>query len=224
LPPPGLEEQPNPIGTPPKPPKGGEGLYRYAEVQRGNRPVTFSPCRPIHYVIRTAPSVKQSETLVTQSVSAISSATGLQFIFDGPTTEVPKISRAPYQPERYGDRWAPVLVAWATPKEVPNFKGEAVGETSTAVASNNKGDKAIATGQITLDTEALKAMIALGPMGIAQARAVIVHELGHLLGLAHVDAQSQLMYPQLRPEVTSLGVGDRTGLAAVGAGPCQPRL
>ena len=48
--------------------------------------------------------------------------------------------------------------------------------------------------------------------------------LRHLVGLDHVTAASQLMYPQSQPGVTDFGAGDLTGLAAVGRGACLSDL
>ena len=49
----------------------------------------------------------------------------------------------------------------------------------------------------------------------------VLHELGHLVGLAHVDAPAQLMYPQ--GHIASFAPGDLRGLAAAGSGPCSTR-
>ena len=35
--------------------------------------------------------------------------------------------RAPYQPDAYGDRWAPLLIAWTTPEVAPQLKGKVIG-------------------------------------------------------------------------------------------------
>jgi len=51
----------------------------------------------------------------------------------------------------------------------------------------------------------------------------VLHELGHLVGLAHVSDPTQLMYPQ-SSGVLDLAAGDLTGLAQLGAGECVPDL
>lgn len=69
---------------------------------------------------------------------------------------------------------------------------------------------------------------ALQPKGKVSAedvgRAVILHELGHLVGLGHVEDPTQVMYPSSSYEVTSLATGDLNGLAKLGRGDCFPAL
>lgn len=55
--------------------------------------------------------------------------------------------------------------------------------------------------------------------GSVIAREVMLHELGHLVGLAHVKDATQVMYPNTRP-LAHYSAGDKAGLAILGAGPC----
>lgn len=52
-----------------------------------------------------------------------------------------------------------------------------------------------------------------------QARSLYLHELGHVLGLAHATARSNIMYPIVRARV-SLGAGDVNGIHAM-TKPCS---
>ena len=60
-------------------------------------------------------------------------------------------------------------------------------------------------------------------VGWEVARAIILHELGHLIGLDHVDDNDQLMYPRAG-DVLDFADGDLTGLSVLGAGACVPGL
>lgn len=78
------------------------------------------------------------------------------------------------------------------------------------------------TGAVQLDALKLGAMLRQ-PNGPLSVQAVIMHEVGHVLGLAHVDDPNQLIYP-LGSHVTDYGPGDLAGLARLGAGTCAPWL
>jgi hypothetical protein len=63
------------------------------------------------------------------------------------------------------------------------------------------------------------AQLGLRPEGHAQARAIIMHELAHLVGLTHVADSGQLMYADNNGQ-TGFGAGDLEGLRRLGGGPC----
>ena len=79
------------------------------------------------------------------------------------------------------------------------------------------------TGTVWLDGPDLTD-IASRPDGAAEARAVIQHELGHLVGLDHVDDPTQIMNPTDNPDVTDFAAGDLHGLAELGRGRCFPEI
>ncbi|MGZ6772885.1 MAG: matrixin family metalloprotease, partial [Mycobacteriaceae bacterium] len=85
------------------------------------------------------------------------------------------------------------------------------------------GPRVYVTGQIELDVEKFTRTLA-EPGGANENRAVIEHELGHLVGLHHVADPTQLMYATNTGGVTNYAEGDLTGLAALGRGPCEPHL
>ena len=66
--------------------------------------MTYDPCRPIRYVVRPDNAPTNGLQLIQQAVAQVSDATGLEFVYEGPTTEGPG-ERRPYQPGRYGERW-----------------------------------------------------------------------------------------------------------------------
>ena len=81
------------------------------------------------------------------------------------------------------------------------------------------GGRLLVSGQVVLDADDLAYP---GDGGVrAFAYYAVLHELGHLVGLAHVDEPTQLMYPQ--GHIASFAPGDLRGLAVVGSGPCSTR-
>lgn len=101
-----------PLGRPPLPRSAG-GAYAYAALQEdGVTPVAYDPCQEVHYVLRPDAAPPGTEELVHDAVARITELTGLELVFDGYTDEPFTGDRPPFQPERYGDRWAPVLIGW----------------------------------------------------------------------------------------------------------------
>jgi hypothetical protein len=152
----------------------------------------------------------------------LSAATGFKVINDGPTDEPANLDRDPHQPDRYGNRWAPILVAWATEDEVPDFGTDVVGTAGPIWFTLGDGTTAYVSGVVLLDPEAITQIRSID--GNAAAKAIILHELGHLVGLDHTTRDDQLMYPNNLSEETDYAAGDLAGLARLGAGPCQPGL
>lgn len=161
--------------------------------------------------------------MVTSAVALVSKATGLRFVFDGPTSEAPSRQRASYQPKMYGDRWAPVLISWVTPSENPDFAAGVTGEGGSTHTGLPNQPTAFVTGAVQLDAGQMAAILKR-PHGKQVVRGIVLHELGHLVGLGHVTDTRQLMYPQSQAGVTGFGAGDLAGLAALGRGTCLPDL
>jgi predicted Zn-dependent protease len=74
------------------------------------------------------------------------------------------------------------------------------------------------TGIVALDTPTMRRVLQRSDGRLA-ARAILMHELGHVVGLAHVDDPGELMYDD-NVGRTSFGPGDLRGLAALGRAPC----
>ncbi|MGB3409576.1 MAG: matrixin family metalloprotease [Microthrixaceae bacterium] len=279
-----------PLGTPATVPSGG-GPHAFIKLQAdGSTPVAYDPCRVIHYVTHgQADAPDSAGRLVSDALRTVSELTGLVFVDDGPTDEVPSDNRAAYQPDRYGEHWAPVLISWSTATESPRLgvstpegsppgstvdvlgyagsvsagftpggtatvhadepKGLALGPVSSAAGrpdsptepgrsdgasttdtsttdtstADTSGTRIYVTGSLVLDRENFAGM--LGEFdGYARARATVLHELGHLVGLNHVDDPGQLMAPMLQGSQTEFAAGDKEGLAALGKGACVPAI
>lgn len=222
-PPSGLEEATLPLGAPPAVPAATSGSFAFTAMQPdGAGPVTYSPCRPIHYVVRPDGAPVGGAEFLTAAIATVSAATGLQFVDDGPTQEGPDADRSAYQPGSYGRRWAPVLVTWSTPEETPSLTGDVAGIGGSAIVTR-AGLSVYVTGSVTLDAGDLAQLMA-APATRATALGIVTHEFGHLVGLDHVDDPSQLMNPSTNASVSTFGNGDLAGLAALGSGACAPNV
>ena len=80
------------------------------------------------------------------------------------------------------------------------------------------------SGTVVLDASDLGAILGQ-PGGPERVRAVIQHELGHLVGLDHVADVTQLMYSEGNDlQSGDWANGDLAGLHQLGSGPCAPSV
>jgi predicted Zn-dependent protease len=75
------------------------------------------------------------------------------------------------------------------------------------------------TGLVVIDHEDAARLLER-PEGADLVRGTILHELGHLVGLGHVDDPAQLMFREGGPERLGLAEGDLRGLRLLGDGAC----
>jgi hypothetical protein len=228
-PPPGVESSDKPLGAP-EPAKASSHSYAFLRAGTDQPFVSYDPCRPIHYVVRPDNAPAGGDQMIAEAVAAASKATGFVFVNDGVTSESPSLERPAYQLDRYGNRWAPVLFAWETWDDEPQFTENWLpGSTttlglggSTAVTVDD-ANSAYVTGQVRLNAAALGTM-AKRPGGTATVTAVVKHELAHVLGLDHIGDPTQLMAAKMSGNITEYAAGDLAGLAILGTGKCRPAV
>ena len=188
--------------------RGDSTAYAFlAEDQLTGQPYRWSSCDPIRYAVNPSRAPDGWEDTLGDAIGEVSEATGLEFVDEGTTDAGPESARF-----ARGDRPEPVLVSWVGPEEEPALEGDIVG-----VAGPASLGRVWVTGSVLLDAPAFAAMEDRGADDLQ--RAVIMHELGHLVGLDHVDDERQLMYSKTTFQ-TTFGTGDLEGLRTLGEGPC----
>lgn len=193
---------------------GGDG-YRFLHTRNNGEPVRWSTCEPIEYVIRPANEPDVARELLEESIDRMSEVTGLEFSFEGTTRENPSDDRPPYHPNRYGDRWSPVLITYSNPDEYPRLEGGAAGYAGPAYVQHSNAEPRFVSGMVVFDAEQMSSM------NEDAVRGVMLHELAHVVGLGHVRNREQLMNPvQYGRGVTDLQKGDLEGLQALGDAEC----
>jgi hypothetical protein len=196
------------------------GEYAFLDTHPDGSPVAFDPCRPIHWTMNAEGMPAGGDTLVREAIAEVSAATGLVFVEDPATSETFSTARSAVQTDRYGDRWAPVLIAWADASTVADLGGEVAALALPEVISTDGPASArVVTGQVLIDRQFTAEALSLAGEGRARVRMVLMHELGHLVGLAHVSDPNSVMSP-VASGFLGFGPGDQQGLAAVGNGRC----
>ncbi|WP_051486067.1 matrixin family metalloprotease [Nocardioides sp. J54] len=208
----------DPLGTPAEVVPGGVHAFLRHQPGDPDEPVAWDPCREVRYEINPdgAPGdPDDAVAFVQEAVDVVSGLTGLQFDYLGETDRRPSW-KADLVPR--GSR-EPVLVAWATEDEVEELSGNVAGVGGAVAQSDTRGGRLrYVTGQVTLDSDVYD-RLGGDPDGRARGRAILLHELGHLVGLDHVDSPGELMYAD-EVGLLDFGTGDRNGLVRLGKGQC----
>lgn len=206
----GLDHRVNQAVDPPS----ERGHFAFSVHQPGSRkPVGWNPCKPIPYVVNPDGAPAGWPILVKTSTADLEEATGLEFRYDGTSED-----------RDFQDRTGmfgkpdPVLIGWATEDEVTELAGDVAGLGGSAAVETRPGHLAYVTGMVALDRELFEELEVVGDE--ASMRAILDHELGHVVGLAHVKDRNELMYDGELAR-TTFGPGDLNGLARVGAVACD---
>jgi hypothetical protein len=192
-----------------------DGYAVWARNQDGT-PVRWDPCRPVPLVVNHDGAPAGAQQDLDEAVRRLREATGLDLVVVAATDERPAAERPPYQPDRYGERWAPVLVAWARPHERGLPLRDSDRGVAIPVAVGSPGERTYVTGQVVLNVDRADLEAGFGDRSYSWG-STIVHELAHVLGLAHVDDADQLLHVHPGEGPVSFGAGDLAGLDAVGA-------
>lgn len=185
-------------------PAGNADAYAFLSRRSGHDLIArWNPCEEIIYRVNLARAPRGSLTEIKTAVALIARATGLTFTYAGTTTVVPGRTPGDYPSDTQ------LIIAWAPDADVAG-----VGGATYLPGRTESGDDAliIDRGMVVLDATSSEA-------GGATTGRLLLHELGHAVGLAHplIDDPNEIMYPLLTAGAAAWGAGDLAGLHAVGA-------
>ena len=195
------------------------GTFAFLSTDDDGRPLRFNPCAPVRYTINPDGAPAGAIADVQEAFRRGGQQVGITFEYVGPTTETHQriggSGRPSYQPNRYGDAWAPVLVSFANEDAEPVLDGNVLGYGGSTSYWTSSTDPAYVTGEIVLDRDLSLVRPGFGP-GMTRGN-LIEHELGHVIGLDHVADRSDLMYASISSRSPDgYGPGDEAGLAQLG--------
>jgi hypothetical protein len=178
----------------------------------GTDPVGWDPCEEIRYRVNPAGEPPGGRELIDRAITRVSQATGLAFEDEGDTDERP----FPGGVKLFG-RPDPVVIGWGAPTEYPELAAQVAGIGGAVAESGSNGRVHYVSGGVVLDVEAFTPAAVAQQPGIMEA--IVLHELAHVVGLAHVSEPMELMFTDNTGQ-TSFGPGDREGLARLRSLPC----
>jgi hypothetical protein len=171
----------------------------------------WNPCQPVHWRadLRNAPA--GTLTTAKNAVAALSAASGIPFVYDGAATYLPQ-QGSTAQP-------APLVLSFARRPGRPSASNYLTGGTNvgyggytaTGASKNGKVVYAITKGFAVIDADRYPALS-------TKIRSdVLMHELGHAVGLNHARSAQELMYPTITAgSPNGYAAGDLSGLHLVG--------
>jgi hypothetical protein len=185
-------------------------------------PLRWDACSPIEFVLDPMGAPDEAAADLRAALAMLAEASGLHLVLAGTIDERPDLDRPLVEAVAGGWRWRPVLVAWAEPGTSSVPLDDLDRGIALPVAVRDGEREAFVTGQVIINARRPDLVAGFEDRS-SSLGATLVHEVGHILGLDHVAAPSQLMSvaPGRGPVV--LGAGDRAGLRAVGApAGCNP--
>lgn len=199
----------------PRGPQGPADAWTLLETARPGIAFRWNPCTAVRYRTHLdgAPAAMTGD--VTEAVHRLAAATGLRFVDMG-ASEYSGTFADPDQHSWPND--ADLLITVADEAAAPALAGSTVGYANITHASWTTTDARIDRAEVVLERQ----FVATAPTGFdttgAGSAELLLHELGHAVGLGHTSVAGQVMFPTLGSgQPPQYQNGDLNGLARVGA-------
>ncbi len=195
---------------------GSPASYKLFARTPGYTYAHWNPCGTISYRINTAGAPDTAVAEVQGAIRRVTVQTGVRFSYAGTTTSAPATPQGTYP------GGTQLVFTW--PRAGLGGGGVAgYGSFSSISTRDVDGASVMETvrGLVELDRSVygrLAAGYGTGPVtGLQGTRQqLLMHEVGHVMGLDHSLSQRQLMYPSMSRKRAIWGDGDAAGLTRLG--------
>lgn len=191
--------------------------FAFGRAAGDGTPVTWNACAPIRVVINPAGAPAGGVEDAISALGVLSETSGLNVVYEGLVGNALRDGWGGQAESGYAG-WAPVLFGWAGPES--GLLSPTEGGMAFSIHASENGTTSRVSGMVAINSD-LDANRTGGFASPMSRGAVYLHELGHVVGLGHVDDPGQLMHPS--PAFSAgYNAGDVTGLRALAAQPCVP--
>jgi hypothetical protein len=179
----------------------------------GKNPIRWDRCDRLTYEINPVKAPKGWKSLVKQALKRTTNASKIRFKYLGKTKAKPTLTST-------NPVGTDLVIAFLTAKQTDMLAGPTVSGQGGAATDGTR----LFDGRVVLNGPVLSKMangFGQGPrFGIQGTRGqVVMHEIGHALGLGHAKQRTQVMYSFSTRKPAEWGAGDYKGLRILGKTP-----
>lgn len=191
----------------------GDYVLSYGTVNGVKQVIRWNPCAPIGWRLNAPGASATLLATINTEFGQLAGATGLTFRYDGTTTFVPRSDNISAEPDDLV-----VTIAPRTSTDIFDGSPGAIGYGGWDARTTAADNWEIVKGYVILDAAAVSDLPA-GVQAAQSAGTLVLHELGHAVGLQHAAKPIEIMYPALNSQTPqTYSADDRMGLALVGHG------
>jgi hypothetical protein len=193
-------------------PRGNERQFKYSF----DTMTRWNPCTTIGYRVNARQGTRGAVGDTRRAFARISKATGFRFAYRGSTRRIPQHDSNSWYPSD-----TQIVVAWARPSQSSLLSAypKAAGVGSSMAYSGFFNGDGSRTNKIVKGMVVLNSQYRFGSgFGHGTTRGdLLLHEIGHSMGLSHSGATEQMMYAYLTRSSARYGKGDLHALEVRGA-------
>ena len=171
-------------------------------IGKNNKGIKWNTCKPIHYTVNLANAPSGAEDFVKQTINEVERQTGIKFTYKGTTSKNlwPEGKKNFKKSALYTDHtitfmWDSRTIFFGAPDE---SEADYLGYALKGFQQGKKGGH-IFSGVIVFNTDFFNS----GKVIDKTHKHVLLHELGHVLNLAHTEDSTQVMYGSITTDEIS---------------------